>query len=441
MLLILSKDLDIYTLTKLFVKYKVKAKLDGNNIYVTSDIPAELIEKLAGLVTFKGIKNYDSSDLFKAPTTSERTVTLTESIPITKVDNDDFIDAKVEQVNPDSISIPCSMDEHINDEEPDIPSESEAVHYEITKVKRGEVFMCDFGVTVGSEQGGIRPAIIIQNDTGNKYSPTTIVIPVTTAQKRHLPTHHTFVFNDDNMVDYCKFAGFSAKPSVVLAEQIVAIDKSKLIRYMGTMTDEFMDGLTKIINASLNLPSKVMTKSVPKIPAPPKVTIPQSTHKAKAKPDPRITTTFIHRDKHNIPVIEPKVAPVVVKRSYSELTDAQKEILTFVDVSSLREICSSSESNQEKVTSILNLFAFDYSKRGVDYLDKAIFASLVATHYTLETLSDSIFKKDNSLPSSEILRLIVARVKERFRFKKAPTSDFIKLVNNLIKTKGALLDE
>ena len=58
-------------------------------------------------------------------------------------------------------------------------------------VKRGEVYYADFDPTVGSEQGGVRPLLIIQNDVGNKYSPTTVVVPITSkvGKKSHQPTH------------------------------------------------------------------------------------------------------------------------------------------------------------------------------------------------------------------------------------------------------------
>ena len=58
------------------------------------------------------------------------------------------------------------------------------------RVYRGEVYLVDFGIGYGSEQGGVRPAVIVQNNIGNKYSPTTIVVPVTSRQtKAHIPTH------------------------------------------------------------------------------------------------------------------------------------------------------------------------------------------------------------------------------------------------------------
>ena len=92
------------------------------------------------------------------------------------------------------------------------------------RVFRGEVYLVDFGQGFGSEQGGVRPAVIVQNNIGNKYSPTTIVVPVTSRQtKAHIPTHVRV-----------KGACFS-KRSLALTEQVVTIDKRRIIRKMGNV--------------------------------------------------------------------------------------------------------------------------------------------------------------------------------------------------------------
>ena len=92
------------------------------------------------------------------------------------------------------------------------------------RVYRGEVYLVDFGIGYGSEQGGVRPAVVVQNDIGNKYSPTTIVVPVTSRQtKAHIPTHVRI-----------KGACFSKK-SLALTKQVVTIDKRRIIKKMGNV--------------------------------------------------------------------------------------------------------------------------------------------------------------------------------------------------------------
>ena len=105
-------------------------------------------------------------------------------------------------------------------------------------IKRGDMFYADLSPVVGSEQGGIRPVLIIQNDMGNKYSPTVIAAAITSqVNKNKLPTHIA--------IDSEEFGLKS--DSVVLAEQIRTIDKSRLKEKIGHIDDEKV--MSKINNA------------------------------------------------------------------------------------------------------------------------------------------------------------------------------------------------
>ena len=96
-------------------------------------------------------------------------------------------------------------------------------------IKRGDMFYADLSPVIGSEQGGIRPVLIIQNDMGNKYSPTVIAAAITSQiGKNRLPTHIEIDSKD---------VGLKAD-SVVLAEQIRTIDKSRLKEKIGHIDDE-----------------------------------------------------------------------------------------------------------------------------------------------------------------------------------------------------------
>ena len=105
-------------------------------------------------------------------------------------------------------------------------------------IKRGDMYYADLSPVVGSEQGGIRPVLIIQNDTGNKYSPTVIAAAITSQMnKTKLPTH--IEIGSD---------GFGLKSdSVVLTEQIRTIDKSRLKEKIGHIDDNVI--MNKINNA------------------------------------------------------------------------------------------------------------------------------------------------------------------------------------------------
>ena len=104
-------------------------------------------------------------------------------------------------------------------------------------VKRGDIFYADLSPVVGSEQGGVRPVLIVQNDTGNKHSPTVIAAAITSQTgKARLPTH--IELNAQSV-------GLS-RDSVILLEQIRTIDKSRLRERMGKLDDTTM---TKVDNA------------------------------------------------------------------------------------------------------------------------------------------------------------------------------------------------
>ena len=104
-------------------------------------------------------------------------------------------------------------------------------------VKRGDIYYADLSPVVGSEQGGVRPVLVIQNDVGNKYSPTVIAAAITSQTgKARLPTH--IELNAQSV-------GLS-RDSVILLEQIRTIDKSRLRERMGKLDENTM---TKVDNA------------------------------------------------------------------------------------------------------------------------------------------------------------------------------------------------
>ena len=111
-------------------------------------------------------------------------------------------------------------------------------------VKRGDIYYADLSPVVGSEQGGLRPVLIIQNDIGNKYSPTVIAAAITSRLgKTRLPTHIDI---------YADKVGL-AKDSVVLLEQIRTIDKKRLKEKMGHLDDATMSSVNNAIQVSFGL--------------------------------------------------------------------------------------------------------------------------------------------------------------------------------------------
>ena len=113
-------------------------------------------------------------------------------------------------------------------------------------VKRGEVFYADLSPVVGSEQGGLRPVLIVQNDVGNKYSPTVIAAAITSRQaKSSLPTHISLGAQSCGL----------QKDSVVLLERVRTIDKKRLREKMGEIDGSSMKQVNQALQISFGLES------------------------------------------------------------------------------------------------------------------------------------------------------------------------------------------
>ena len=113
-----------------------------------------------------------------------------------------------------------------------------------SQIRRGDIYYADLSPVVGSEQGGLRPVLIIQNDVGNKYSPTVIAAAITSRMsKTRLPTHIDI---------YAERAGL-ARDSVILLEQIRTLDKRRLRERMGHLDGEMMDRVNNAIAVSFGI--------------------------------------------------------------------------------------------------------------------------------------------------------------------------------------------
>ena len=111
-------------------------------------------------------------------------------------------------------------------------------------IKRGEVFYADLSPVVGSEQGGLRPVLIVQNDVGNKYSPTVIAAAITSKQdKNKLPTHINLGAQNCGL----------QKDSIVLLEQVRTIDKRRLKERMGEIDPKSMGQVNQALQISFGL--------------------------------------------------------------------------------------------------------------------------------------------------------------------------------------------
>ena len=111
-------------------------------------------------------------------------------------------------------------------------------------IRRGDIFYADLSPVIGSEQGGLRPVLIVQNDIGNRYSPTVIAAAITSKMgKNKLPTHIDISAPDVGL----------AKDSVILLEQIRTLDKQRLKEKMGHLDDNTMLNVNNAITVSFGL--------------------------------------------------------------------------------------------------------------------------------------------------------------------------------------------
>ena len=109
-------------------------------------------------------------------------------------------------------------------------------------MKRGDIYRADLDPVVGSEQGGVRPVLIIQNDTGNLHSPTVIVAAITTRRKKpYMPVHVPITAAESGL----------QRDSVVLTEQVRTLEKSRLQQYLGTLDGEAMQRIDRALRRSI----------------------------------------------------------------------------------------------------------------------------------------------------------------------------------------------
>ena len=122
-------------------------------------------------------------------------------------------------------------------------SQANGKDYKMT-IRRGDIFYADLSPVIGSEQGGLRPVLIVQNDVGNRYSPTVIAAAITSKMsKNKLPTH----------IDVSAPEVGLAKDSVILLEQIRTLDKQRLKEKMGHLDDATMRVVNNAIQVSFGL--------------------------------------------------------------------------------------------------------------------------------------------------------------------------------------------
>lgn len=126
----------------------------------------------------------------------------------------------------------------------DLKAQLQAEEMRLQEVKRGQIVMLDLPTVSGSVQNGLRPCVIISNNKANKFSPNVIAVPLTSRNKKDMPTHYA--------LQPSKVNGLKVT-STILAEQILTVSKNAIKRIIGIVDDQHIDNVNKIIKESISL--------------------------------------------------------------------------------------------------------------------------------------------------------------------------------------------
>ena len=126
----------------------------------------------------------------------------------------------------------------------DLKTQLQAEEMRLQEVKRGQIVMLDLPTVSGSVQNGLRPCVIISNNKANKFSPNVIAVPLTSRNKKDMPTHYA--------LQPSKVNGLKVT-STILAEQILTVSKNAIKRIIGVVEDQHIDNINRIIKESISL--------------------------------------------------------------------------------------------------------------------------------------------------------------------------------------------
>lgn len=413
MLKLLVQDVDIYRVSKLIAKNNLKAQITNSVIIIDStEIANDIIDNLFECATIIGAQNYFANDSPEGiETVSEtnlskhtnNTVSLSEEESTLNSENnntdisvietetkvqivdkpppqEDTLDITTSQssveLNPEAADSEYYMGETSIYSKDDVNCnqlQSKVMIPESEMVFRGEVYKWGSILQKDDGEGSIKECVIIlQNDYLNSVSDDTIALFCSSDYDKRAPIRFSFQLRKETMEDHSAKRLEFFDHCTMFVGHIKGISRQKLGKYLGTMKNSFMHTLQPTIDFCLGL-----------------------------------------------------------KRSRT-VNLAQLQILSTINMSDLFAISESSISNEEKTENFLKLFNFDMSKKGVDYIKKSILIGYKLNDYRLEDLAKIVAKQVDA-QADEVLRLIIARIKENFGFRKSPAISFIRLIDRLLR--------
>lgn len=412
MLKLLVQDVDIYRISKLLAKRNLKSSVTSSVIIIDSNqIANDIIDQIFEFATIIGAQNYFAND---SPETTEIIeTTLNENVDsLISKESDEYIlnsennntdisaiETKLEnqiinkdppyndisdedntpipqisvELNPEAVDSEYYMGETSLYSKDDMNLSSKGLITESEMVFRGEVYKWGSIAQKDDGEGSIKECvIIIQNDYLNSVSDDTIALFCSSDYDKRAPIRFSFQLREATMMDHSTKRLEFFDHCTMFIGHIKGISRQKLGKYLGTMKNSFMDTLQPTIDFCLGL-----------------------------------------------------------KRSRT-VNLAQLQILSTINMFDLFEISESKVSNDEKTEKFLKLFNFDMSKNGMDYVKKSILIGYKLNDYRLEDLAKIVAKQEQA-QADEVLRLIIARIKENFGFRKSPAISFIRLIDRLLR--------
>ncbi len=383
MIVIQTLKHNVVDVSELLVQCNITAEVLPNKITILQDrIPDAVLKELFSQVTVVSFGNYDEtfqplhltdeSSVEQGNKDSEETAD-DKSASTGKETTDEEDSTPSINVTPASVENTAKVIASIQEMNEQEKEQQMDPDKEPDRLWRGQVFK--WGSIRGSDEhdAAIKDCvIIIQNDYDNNASDETIALLCTSDFSKRSQLHYNFKLNSQTM-NYCSPSRLLHFYNASLfTSRIIGINKSQLGRYLGTMKNTFMNTLQPSIDYCLGL-----------------------------------------------------------KRSRN-VDWVQLNILSRVDVSQLFDIAKSESTDEEKVDKYLELFGFDMSKKGIVYVKKAILKAFSMPDYRMEHLATAVSYSEH-VDEKEVLRVIVARIKETFNMKQSPALSFIRLVVCLLK--------
>lgn len=433
MLRLLGTNIDICRISKVLGKQRLKSSITNSTIIIyTNEIPDDVVDIVFANATIISAQNYqldDSDTGIDMETNSKQENEINISLPVEEVkyintskpDAEDNVFAKnstnsevektsksfnkngnngtseIQTVSKSKLEISTkevthneeSSDETIDSEyyvqnsndmlgdlRMDTDLQNTLTNTKISKsemVYRGEVYKLGYSRNDDDREGKIKECvIIIQNDYQNSASDDTIALFCTTHFEKCAPIRFSFQFNKSTVFDYIPRRLGVFDHCSFFVGKINGINRKQLGDYLGTMNNEFMNNLQPTIDFCLGL-----------------------------------------------------------KRSRT-VNLTQLKILRTISTEDLFKISESKVNDEIKVEEFLKLFGFDMSGNGIEYVKDSILITRTLSNYTLDFLAQIIAEKKD-VEAKEVLRLIVARIKENFHFKKSPAISFIRLIERFLK--------